>query len=265
MGRTPPTGICIWRGSISLVFEPCFCMHRLPYVSRTERNLQNVHGMHQLFTGETLIRGWFLLMNGLFLFKSGNWLGFSHWIAQMCINSRTHSPPSAILWRGTVLSQRIWFESWSGARLTFMTVPPTRLIALIHPQLMMRLISQIDDEAIPRLKFYTRYSLADSPSQPNGDPTLKRGIIDTHFHLHKLSIKRCMPLSDLESSNSPSIRLPFVIANNVFPSRWYLLGDRVRADPRLKFTFGVHPHLISSLVQRSTLCIAGWRKYCKSI
>ena len=54
-----------------------------------------------------------------------------------------------------------------------------------------------------------------------------------------------MSMSDLEGSNPLKIRLLFAIANYVFPKRWYLLGDKVRADTRLRFTLGVHPHLIT--------------------
>ena len=38
--------------------------------ARTGRDFRNVHGTLQGFTGEAMIRGWFLLMNGLFLFLS---------------------------------------------------------------------------------------------------------------------------------------------------------------------------------------------------
>ena len=36
----------------------------------TGRDFRNVHGAHQGFTGEAMIRGWFLLTNGLFLILS---------------------------------------------------------------------------------------------------------------------------------------------------------------------------------------------------
>ena len=35
-----------------------------------ERELRNVHGQHQLFSGQSLLQAWFLLVNGMFLFIS---------------------------------------------------------------------------------------------------------------------------------------------------------------------------------------------------
>ena len=34
------------------------------------KELRDVHGRHQLFSGENLLQAWFLLLNGLFLFIS---------------------------------------------------------------------------------------------------------------------------------------------------------------------------------------------------
>ena len=73
---------------------------------------------------------------------------------------------------------------------------------------------------------------------------MKKGIIDSHFHLDKFFGRRNRSLSDLEGSKSIPIRIPFAIANYVVPSRWHLLSEHVRADPRLRITLGVHPHLI---------------------
>ena len=41
------------------------------------------------------------------------------------------------------------------------------------------------------------------------------------------------------------IHLPFVIANYVYPTKWDFIGDHVWEDPRIKLTFGIHPHMIA--------------------
>ena len=214
----------------------------------TRKDLHNVHGTHQGFIGEAMIRGWFLLINGLFLFLSQQ-IGIGSPIELLgCAVVRELSPHLLRFSEDELFFLRE-FDSRAGlepvSSSVYMSVPPTRLIALTHPELMTRLVSQINHQAVSQLKWYTRYSLADGSSLPDGYPTLKRGIIDTHFHLDKLSVNKCISLSDLEASNLLKIRLPFAIANYVFPDRWYLLGVKVRADTRLRFTLGIHPHLLT--------------------
>ena len=74
---------------------------------------------------------------------------------------------------------------------------------------------------------------------------MKMGIIDTHFHLDSFSGRQHCSLSELERSKSIPIRIPFAIANYVFPNRWHLLTDQVRADHRVRITLGAHPHMIT--------------------
>ena len=74
---------------------------------------------------------------------------------------------------------------------------------------------------------------------------MKRGIIDSNFHLDKSFGRRNRSLLDLEGSKSTPIRTPFAIGNYVIPSRWHLLSEPVRADLRLRITLGVHLHLIT--------------------
>ena len=55
-----------------------------------------------------------------------------------------------------------------------------------------------------------------------------------------------MALFDLETfETNIKIHLPFVIANYVYPTKWDFIGDRMREDPRIKLTFGIHPHMIT--------------------
>ena len=126
-----------------------------------------------------------------------------------------------------------------------MLIPPTRLVALIHPAPMFRIVSHLNYQAMSRLKFYTQYSLISGSIPLQWYPTVKRGIIDSHFHLDKFFCRRNHSLSDLEGSKSIPIRITFAIANYVIPSRWHLLSEQVRADPRIRITPGVHPHLIT--------------------
>lgn len=213
-----------------------------------ERDLENVHGRHQLFTEEAHLSGWFLLMNGLFLFLSQQ-LGLGSPIALLgCAAVRELSPGRLKFSKRELLFLRE-YDSRAGFEPVepgvYMSTPPTRLIALTHPRLFTSIISLLTPEAMAQLKGYTRYTLVDGSIPPAGYPDLKRGIIDSHFHLDKLSDFHIISLSDLEDSRALPIRLPFAIANYVYPGRWRFIGDRVMTDPRLRITLGVHPHLIT--------------------
>ena len=86
----------------------------------TREDLHNVHGTHQGFTGETMIRGWFLLINGLFLFLSQQ-IGISSPIELLgCAVVRELSPHLLRFSEDELFfSQRIFslvLKSWSGAR-----------------------------------------------------------------------------------------------------------------------------------------------------
>ncbi|MCG8035097.1 MAG: TatD family hydrolase [Candidatus Thiodiazotropha taylori] len=214
-----------------------------------EGDLEQVHPQHQLFTGEAQLSGWFMLMNGLFLFLSQQ-LGLGSPIEllgcaavrELTLDTVRFSERDLFFLRD--YDSRAGLEPVSSA--IYLSIPPTRLIALTHPKLFVLLITQLNPDVISQLKFYTRYALYDGSIPPEGYSILKRGIIDAHFHMDKLSDFRCISLSDLEGSRPIPIRLPFAIANYVYPSRWNLIGDRVRMDPRLKITLGVHPHLITN-------------------
>ena len=88
---------------------------------------------------------------------------------------------------------------------------------------------------------YAEYLQFDDSSPYLGFPRMKMGIIDSHCHLDKLSSRKDMTLLDLESLEiDMEIHLPFVIANYVNPTKWDFIGDRVKEDPKIKLTFGIH-------------------------
>ena len=72
-------------------------------------------------------------------------------------------------------------------------------------------------------------------------------IIDSHFHSDGFSHQHSTTLSDLECSmNIPfSATLCFAIQNFVFPSRWSKIGRQMAGEPRLRFTLGIHPHVLA--------------------
>ena len=213
-----------------------------------ERGLQNIHGWHQLFCGEYLLQAWFLLLNGFFLFISQE-LGLGFPIELLgCTAIRELAPSPLRISEGEYFflreyDRRAGLEPFSLGE--YMAIPPTRLIALIHPRFIYQLISHLNHQAMSRIKYHLQYTSIDGSIPPVGYPTVKRGIIDSHFPLDKFSGRQNHSLSDLESSKSLPIRVPFAIANYVFPSRWHLLRDHVWADPRLRVTLGVHLHMIT--------------------
>ena len=214
-----------------------------------ERELRNVHGQHQLFSGQSLLQAWFLLVNGMFLFISQE-MGLGSPLELLgCAAVRELMSSSPLNF-----SEREYFFLGEYDRRAglepvplgeYIVLPPKRLIALIHPALLTPLLSSFTPQAMMRLRSVTQNTLGNGSIPLRGYPMVKRGIIDSHFHLDKFFGRRNRSLSDLEGSMSIPIRIPFAIANYVIPDRWHLLRDQVRADPRLRFTLGVRPHMIT--------------------
>ena len=75
------------------------------------------------------------------------------------------------------------------------------------------------------------------------------GIIVLHFHMDEFSTQHSTTLPDLEPSVkilfSPTLH--FAIHNFVFPSRWFKIGRQMAGEPRLRFTLGIHPHVLAKI------------------
>ena len=73
------------------------------------------------------------------------------------------------------------------------------------------------------------------------------GVIGSHFHLDGFSNQHSTTLSDLECSMNIffSATLCFVIQNYVFSSHWFEIGRQMAGEPRLRFTLGIHPHVLA--------------------
>ncbi|CAC5401381.1 tatD [Mytilus coruscus] len=77
-------------------------------------------------------------------------------------------------------------------------------------------------------------------------------FIDSHFHLDLILQKIQTPTGDYHSfddlqqlvvSNFTKNELLFGIANYVFPHHWRQWEKQVDNSPKIKVTFGVHPHI----------------------
>ena len=128
----------------------------------------------------------------------------------------------------------------------YMTLPPTRLCIIGHPAVMTALLAKFTVQNRSAFLRYAEYLQFDGSSPSLGFPHMKMGIIDSHCHLDKLSSRKDMTLLDLETMETDmKIHLPFVIAYNFYTTKWDFTGDRVGEDPRIKLTFGIHPHMIA--------------------
>ena len=91
------------------------------------------------------------------------------------------------------------------------------------------------------------YSNVDNFCPPIDHPTLEIGIIDSHFHMDRVEFKfnSFTSRSGLKVSDVPStVHLAYAIANYVCPASWDGCVAHER-DSRLKFTLGLHPHMVT--------------------
>ena len=126
-----------------------------------------------------------------------------------------------------------------------MTLPPTRLCIIGHPAVMTALLAKFTVQSRSAFVRYTEYLQFDGSLLPWLSPD-ENGNHRFSLHLDKLSNRKDMPLLDLETMKTDmKIYLPFVIAHYVYSIKWDFIGDRVWEDPRIKLTFGIHPHMIA--------------------
>ena len=101
-----------------------------------ERELHNIHGQQQLFTGEYLLQAWFLLMNGMFLFiVQGVGLGSPiELLGCAAVRELTTRPLRFSEEELSFLREydrKAGLEPLSGD--DYLVMSPTRLIVLMHP------------------------------------------------------------------------------------------------------------------------------------
>ena len=65
--------------------------------------------------------------------------------------------------------------------------PPTHIIAMSNHSIMIHLLSRLGDSARIAFRDLTSYAMFDGSVAPSGHPVFKLGIIDSHFHMDRLS------------------------------------------------------------------------------
>lgn len=211
----------------------------------TGSQLTIFHGKHQLIGGDVLLQAWFLLMNGLFLF-----IGLSSLDDLLVYFSSLDPAPRQFRFSEEELlflreyDQRAGLEPLTAEQ--YMTFPPTRVIVLSNYLILSRLLAGLNNAAQIAFKSVIRYVNFDGSRLPSDHPMLKVGIIDSHFHMDilMLSSRTFTSQSGLKRSITAPARLLFAIANYVYPNKWSKIGVHMK-DDRLKYTLGIHPHLIT--------------------
>ena len=215
----------------------------------TGADLERFHPGHQRIIGETLLRAWVLVMNGIFLFLARD-LGLGSFNDLLGYVVANELCPKSFRFSEEEISHFREFDRRSGLEpLTtddYKAIPPTRLIVVSNFSIMLKIWTRLSPAAQAAFQSVHQYARLDGSLPPDGHPKLKVGIIDSHFHLDGFSIQYPTTLSVLErSTDSPlPVRLCYAIQNFVFPTRWPRIDTQVTGEPRLRFTLGIHPHVL---------------------
>lgn len=128
--------------------------------------------------------------------------------------------------------------------------PPHSVVCLVHWRIIANLLKQLGEKVLGDFK------VLELPLNYQGFPvssvaslTPPLPFVDTHFHLD-VTLKRtkCRTFSELSHSccSSP-LDVKLAIANYVYPKHWPHWISHVGADPRVRVTFGIHPHFVKEM------------------
>ena len=188
-------------------------------------------------------------MNGIFLFLAGD-LGLGSFNDLLGYVVANELCPKSFRFSEEEIFHFREFDMRSGLEpLTtdgYKVFPPTRLIVVSNFSIMLKIWTRLSPVAQAAFQSVHLYVRLDGSLPPDRHPKLKVGIIDSHFHLDGFLIQYPTTLSVLErSTDSPlPVRLCYAIQNFVFPTRWPKIDIEVTGEPRLRFTLGIHPHVL---------------------
>ena len=210
--------------------------------------LVHYHERHQRIAGDWFLQAWFLLMNGVFLFMAQEF-GLGNLQDLLVLVASVDTPPTSLSFSDEEYFFLREYDRRAGLQPLaidgYMAFPPVRLIALTHYKLMAAILPKLSIAARIAFKSVFRYANLNGSSPPLRHPRLNMGIIDSHFHMDSLSNDLLTPQQGLKNSMTSEVSLLFGIANYVYPSRWSAIRYHMGADPKLKFTLGIHPHIIT--------------------
>jgi len=211
--------------------------------------MQRAHASHGKFEGESQLKAWFLLVNGLLLFISGC-LGLGSLEALLglvvekqlapssqCRNARFHEEEELFLRE---------YDRLAGLepKSHYAVNPPTRTSELLHYQTLMQIFLQLSPDHQSQVVHYVSYLLPDGSSPPVGHPVIQYHVMDAHFHLDQLAGSSKYSLRELEVRANSTVNLVHAIANFVYPYSFGSIAKLTDSESRVSFTLGVHPHFI---------------------
>ena len=86
-----------------------------------------------------------------------------------------------------------------------------------------------------------------------GHPMFKLGIIDSYFHMDRLSGSYLTSTGSLNSTVTDSAQLIYGIANYMYMDLWCDINRHIHPNPCVRFTLGIHPHRILPNLAKSLI------------
>jgi TatD DNase family protein len=131
----------------------------------------------------------------------------------------------------------------------FSVSPPNSVACLLHWRVLSKMMGQMTEgERAEVLSTQNMLYVSGLPVEEfRFHPMDPIPIADSHFHLDKILARTEDPDYDtLEAKtlSAKTLKLEVGIVNYVFPKSWWLWPVQVRDNPKLRVTFGVHPHSV---------------------
>lgn len=223
----------------------------------TSQQLSRFHSGHGRLVGVSVLNSWFLLMCGLMNFiivELGleTFADIVHFVTVEELYPQCFAPFSeeeCFFFRE--FDRRAGWEPLT--TLQYSTFPPTRPSVIMHYRILARLLNMLGRASWQNLKTLSHYALPSGFHSPPGHLVLKLGMIDSHFHLDELLGRTGRSFGELESSATSNNRILYAIANYVYPSKWQCIGQQVQMNSRIKFSLGLHPHMVMAHTWRANL------------
>ena len=125
--------------------------------------------------------------------------------------------------------------------------PPIQIITMSNYRVMIHLLSRLRDSARIAFRNLTSYVMLDGSVAPAEHPVLNwESLIPIFIWIDRISSCYLTQTGGLDSTMTNPVKLISGIAYYVYLDSWYSIGTcgHVRLNSSLKFTTGIHPHMI---------------------